>query len=114
MSYLNDPRVFLATERTLLAWIRTEISIIALLFIMKKFGYDENLSKSMFSIDTITHIICYIVIGLAVLATLQAYLTLSKLGPQEIPSKIAKPMVLLSGFISILICTGSSLIILSL
>jgi len=33
-----DPRVFFASERTLLAWVRTGIAIVGLGFIVSKFG----------------------------------------------------------------------------
>lgn len=113
MPYLNDPRVFWAAERTLLAWIRTEISILALVFLLKKFGY-EHLSKNLLSVDAVTQIICYVVVGLSVLATVQAVLTITKLGPEEVPSKIAIPIVILSGIISILLCVGGVFIVLSI
>lgn len=38
MSYLEDPRVYFAAERTLLAWIRTGITTIGLGFVVAKFG----------------------------------------------------------------------------
>jgi putative membrane protein len=38
MSYLDDPRVFFAAERTLLAWQRTAISVIGLGFVIERFG----------------------------------------------------------------------------
>jgi putative membrane protein len=38
MSYLDDPRVYFAAERTLLAWIRTGITTIGLGFVVAKFG----------------------------------------------------------------------------
>lgn len=34
----SDPRVFFASERTLLAWVRTGIAIVGLGFIISKFG----------------------------------------------------------------------------
>ena len=34
----SDPRVFFASERTLLAWVRTGIAIVGLGFIVSKFG----------------------------------------------------------------------------
>ncbi len=38
MSELNDPRVLFAAERTLLAWNRTSISIMAFGFVIERFG----------------------------------------------------------------------------
>ncbi|GMV14223.1 MAG: hypothetical protein AMXMBFR56_24470 [Polyangiaceae bacterium] len=34
----NDPRVYFAAERTLLAWVRTGITVIALGFVVARFG----------------------------------------------------------------------------
>lgn len=38
MSYLDDPRVFFAAERTLLAWQRTAIAAIGLAFVIERLG----------------------------------------------------------------------------
>lgn len=35
---MPDPRVFFAAERTLLAWVRTGVAIIALGFVVARFG----------------------------------------------------------------------------
>jgi putative membrane protein len=35
---MSDPRVFFAAERTLLAWVRTGITVIALGFVVARFG----------------------------------------------------------------------------
>ena len=38
MSDLNDPRVFFAAERTLLAWTRTGLTLMAFGFVIERFG----------------------------------------------------------------------------
>ena len=45
MSDLNDPRVFFAAERTLLAWSRTSITVMVFGFVVERFGL---LAKLMF------------------------------------------------------------------
>ncbi|MFH0781160.1 MAG: DUF202 domain-containing protein [Pseudomonadota bacterium] len=38
MSSMNDPRVFFAAERTLLAWTRTSLTLMAFGFVVERFG----------------------------------------------------------------------------
>jgi putative membrane protein len=39
----NDPRVYFAAERTLLAWVRTGVAVIGLGFVVARFGLFLNL-----------------------------------------------------------------------
>jgi inner membrane protein YidH len=49
-SQVPDPRVFFAAERTLLAWVRTGIAVIALGFVVARFGlFLKVLSSQMAS-----------------------------------------------------------------
>jgi putative membrane protein len=38
MSDINDPRVFFAAERTLMAWSRTGLTLMAFGFVLERFG----------------------------------------------------------------------------
>lgn len=38
MNEANDPRVFFAAERTLLAWVRTGLTVIGIGFVVARFG----------------------------------------------------------------------------
>jgi putative membrane protein len=112
MSYLEDPRVFLATERTLLAWIRTEISILAIAFLLKKFGIEES-STQQEELNHIITILCVTTVLLSILSCIQSWISISKLGKIEIPGPLAIPLVMIGGFVSILISAGATYIMMS-
>jgi putative membrane protein len=110
MSYLDDPRVFLAIERTHLAWFRTNISLLAIAFLIKKFGEDGKTFSGM-PCETMISTLCLTSIVLSLLSLIQTWISLSKLSKIEIPGPLAKPIVLFSGFIATFICVGSAYIL---
>jgi putative membrane protein len=47
MDEANDPRVYFAAERTLLAWIRTGLAVIGLGFVVSRFGLFLRLMRDV-------------------------------------------------------------------
>ena len=92
MSDLNDPRVFFAAERTLLAWNRTSLALMAFGFVIERFGlfvsilipkHDVPLQRNLsFWIGLV-----FVLLGAVVAAysTLQYRKVLRTLRPIEIP-----------------------------
>jgi putative membrane protein len=94
MSDLNDPRVLFAAERTLLAWNRTSISLLAFGFVIERFGLFLKIAGH----DEIKffqrHISFYIGITFILLAAFVAFYSviqhkriLKTLNPSEIPGR---------------------------
>lgn len=92
MSNLDDPRVFFAAERTLLAWNRTSLALMAFGFVIERFGlfvsillprHDMPLQRGLsFWIGLL-----FVLLGAVVAAysTVQYRKVLGTLKPVEIP-----------------------------
>ena len=92
MSQLNDPRVFFAAERTLLAWNRTSLTLMAFGFVIERSGLLLRALTSQPGAPGIEGLSFWIGIGFIVLgavtavaAIVQYRAVLRTLKPVEIP-----------------------------
>lgn len=91
MSELNDPRVFFAAERTLLAWNRTSLTLMAFGFVIERFGLFLNLLVPRHGEPVIRGVsfwvgIAFVLLGAysAVAATVQYRKVIKTMKPVEI------------------------------
>lgn len=92
MSELNDPRVFFAAERTLLAWNRTSLSLMAFGFVIERFGLFVSILLPQHAVSVQRGIsfwtgLAFVLLGawVAAYSTVQYRKVLKTLKPIEIP-----------------------------
>ena len=111
---MSDPRVFFAAERTMLAWIRTGLTVIALGFVVARFGLFLKLlgaaSPAMASVEhhhwlSNTVGISLVVLGtfVVLVATYNHRACLRTLPEQDVPNL---PMPWLTTFFSLAIAVS--------
>lgn len=93
MSDLNDPRVFFAAERTLLAWNRTTLGLMGFGFVIERFGLLMNVLSPQHGVSPYGKVSLWIGISFIVLGSIAACSAVSQyrkvlhsLKPAEIPA----------------------------
>lgn len=105
MSYLDDPRVLFAAERTVLAWVRTAVALMGFGFVVAKFGlylhliagHEPSPAQELFALVTGIALVLLGVIT-CIAAAVQYRRFLAELGPGEIPRGYNTGLALVSAY----------------
>lgn len=99
-----DPRVFFASERTLLAWVRTGLAIMGLGYVVARFGLflrimaHEAGQTATISQNPISRVIgvAFVVVGAVsvVMASLQHRMFVKELPAQDVPANYSRAFAL--------------------
>lgn len=116
MSELNDPRVFFAAERTLLAWNRTSLTLMAFGFMIERFGLFLEMMAPRAQGGLEKEVSFYIGIAFVLLGAVMSLISiiqyrkvLSTLKPVEIPAHYWTRTGVFSN--AVIACLGLALII---
>lgn len=112
----RDPRVYFAAERTLLAWVRTGVTVIGLGFVVARFGLFVRLvATNRPEVDADVGVSSYLGAALVLLgaaftgaAAIQFKQLLRELSPQELPRTSATKNLAL--IVALLIAAGGALL----
>ena len=98
----SDPRVFFAAERTLLAWLRTGLTIVVIGFVVARFGLFVRLLSLQLHLSPISGSsplsailgIIFVVVGsIAILiASIQHHRFVATLSPPDLPPAYSRSM----------------------
>ena len=113
MSNLDDPRVFFAAERTLLAWNRTSLALMAFGFVIERFG----LFMLLFRPEAVADLqrgtswwvgIAFIALGAmtSLVAVVQFRQLLKTLKPAEMPARYAIHMGVITNLVVAMLGIG--------